>query len=70
MTSDITVIIPTYNRAKDLARTLKGMVRAEKGNLSTENKKRLANCLQGITNLGYQIETVRLGKKSRRGTQL
>lgn len=36
MTSDITVIIPTYNRSQDLARTLEGMVRTEKGNLSVE----------------------------------
>jgi glycosyltransferase involved in cell wall biosynthesis len=36
MTPDITVLIPTYNRARDLARTLEGMVRAEKEDLAIE----------------------------------
>jgi glycosyltransferase involved in cell wall biosynthesis len=36
MVPDISVIIPTYNRSQDLARTLEGMVRTEKGNLSVE----------------------------------
>jgi validoxylamine A glucosyltransferase len=33
---DISVIIPTYNRAQDLRKTLEGMVRADKGNLAVE----------------------------------
>lgn len=33
---DISVIIPTYNRAQELAKTLEGLVRAEKGDLAIE----------------------------------
>src|SRR4030043_788366 len=36
MARDITVIIGTYNRAQELARTLEGMAKAEKRGLSVE----------------------------------
>ena len=36
MAPDITVIIATYNRAQELARTLEGMAKTEKRGLSTE----------------------------------
>jgi glycosyltransferase involved in cell wall biosynthesis len=36
MKTDISVLIPTYNRAQELARTLKGMTDAERGGLSVE----------------------------------
>jgi len=36
MTPDITVILASYNRAQDLTRTLEGMVRTEKKDLSVE----------------------------------
>ena len=36
MVHDISVLIPTYNRAEGLAKTLTGMARMEKANLSVE----------------------------------
>ena len=36
MAPDITVIIATYNRAQELARTLEGMAKTENGGLSVE----------------------------------
>jgi glycosyltransferase involved in cell wall biosynthesis len=36
MTPDISVIIPTFNRAQDLRKTLEGIVRTDKGDLTVE----------------------------------
>ena len=79
MDLDITVIIPTYNREKDLERTLEGMVRAEKGDLavevvvvdngSTDQTKSVVDSFHGRIPIHYLFEA-RSGKNRALNTAL